>query len=125
MQVTIRSIGNSKGVVLPKPLLAQVGLGEDEAAEMTVEDGAIVLRKAARPLRAGWAEAARALASNGGDELVMGEFGNDVDAELGWCGCVSRSRRRSRRSLVALSRATQNQRGRFGHRPSPISVTFG
>ena len=84
MQVTIRSIGNSKGVVLPKPLLAQVGLGEDEAAEMTVEDGAIVLRKAARPLRAGWAEAARALASNGGDELVMGEFGNDVDAELGW-----------------------------------------
>ena len=84
MQVTIRSIGNSKGVVLPKPLLAQAGLGDDEAAEMTVEDGAIVLRKAVRPLRAGWAEAAKALADNGGDELVMGEFGNDVDAELGW-----------------------------------------
>ena len=26
MEVAIRNIGNSKGVVLPKPLLAQVGL---------------------------------------------------------------------------------------------------
>jgi antitoxin MazE len=84
MQVTIRSIGNSKGVVLPKPLLAQAGLGDDEAAEMTVEDGAIVLRKAVRPVRAGWAEAAKALAAKGDDELVMGEFGNEVDAELTW-----------------------------------------
>jgi len=84
MQVTIRSIGNSKGVVLPKPLLAQAGLGDDEAAEMTVEDGAIVLRKAARPIRAGWAAAAKAVASKGGDALVMGEFGNEGDAELVW-----------------------------------------
>lgn len=84
MQVTIRSIGNSKGVVLPKPLLAQADLSDDEVAEMTVEDGAIVLRKAARPLRAGWAEAAMALAAKGGDELVMGEFGNEADAEMAW-----------------------------------------
>jgi antitoxin MazE len=84
MQVTIRSIGNSKGVVLPKPLLAQAGLGEDESAEMTVEDGAIVLRKAARPVRAGWAAAAKSVASRGGDALVMGEFGNEADAELVW-----------------------------------------
>lgn len=84
VQVTIRAIGNSKGVVLPKPLLAQAGLGDDEAAEMTVEDGAIVLRRAARPVRTGWAEAAKALAAEGGDALAMGEFGNDVDVELAW-----------------------------------------
>ncbi|MBS0452741.1 MAG: AbrB/MazE/SpoVT family DNA-binding domain-containing protein [Proteobacteria bacterium] len=84
MQVTIRTIGNSKGVVLPKPLLAQAGLGEDHTAQMTVEDGAIVLRKAALPPRAGWAEAAKALAAKGGDELVMGEFGNESDSELAW-----------------------------------------
>ena len=84
MQVTIRTIGNSRGVVLPKPLLAQAGLADDDAAEMTIEDGAIVLRKAARPLRAGWADAAIALAAEGGDELVMGEFGNEADAELVW-----------------------------------------
>ena len=84
MQITIRSIGNSKGVVLPKPLLAQVGLGDDEVAEISVEDGAIVLRKSTRVLRAGWTEAAQAIAANGGDELVMGDFGNEGDAELTW-----------------------------------------
>ena len=84
MQITIRTIGNSKGVVLPKPLLAQAGLGEAECAEMTVEDGAIILRKAARPPRAGWAEAARALAAEGDDALVMGEFANEADDGLSW-----------------------------------------
>lgn len=84
MQVTIRNIGNSKGVVLPKPLLAQAGLGDDQTAQMTVEDGAIVLRKATVPPRTGWAEAAKILAAQGGDELAMGEFGNDADAELLW-----------------------------------------
>jgi antitoxin MazE len=82
MQVTIRLIGNSKGVVLPKPLLAQAGLVDDVAAELTVEDGAIVLRKAIRQPRAGWAEAAKALSAQAGDELAMGEFGNEGDAEL-------------------------------------------
>ena len=84
MQVKIRNIGNSKGIVLPKPLLAQAGFGDDQAAEMTVEDGAIVLRKAVRPVREGWAEAAQALAAKGGDALVMGEFANEGDAELSW-----------------------------------------
>lgn len=84
MQVIIRSIGNSKGVVLPKPLLAQAGLNDDSSAEITVEDGAIVLRKTVRPCRVGWAQAAQALAAKGGDELVMGEFGNEADAEFAW-----------------------------------------
>jgi antitoxin MazE len=82
--VTIRSIGNSKGVVLPKPLLAQVGLEDAAGAEMTVENGAIVLRRASPPAREGWAEAARKIAAQGDDHLVMGEFGNDADAELEW-----------------------------------------
>ena len=34
--------------------------------------------------RAGWAEAAQALAGKGGDALVMGEFGNEADADLVW-----------------------------------------
>ncbi len=84
IHVTIRSIGNSKGVVLPKPVLAQVGLGDATDAEMTVENGAIVLRKPAKPARDGWAEAAKKLAAQGGDTLVMGEFGNAADSDLTW-----------------------------------------
>jgi antitoxin component of MazEF toxin-antitoxin module len=47
MRVTIRAIGNSKGIVLPKPVLAQAGLEDATEAEMTVENGVILLRKAA------------------------------------------------------------------------------
>jgi len=35
MKTIIRQIGNSQGIVIPKPLLAQIGL-EDEA-EMTIK----------------------------------------------------------------------------------------
>ena len=82
LRITIRPIGNSLGVVIPKPLLTQVDLvGE---AEMTVERGAIVLRKPAKSVRSGWADAAKAVAAHRGDKLVMGEFANEADTELVW-----------------------------------------
>lgn len=84
MEIMIRNIGNSKGVVLPKPLLAQVGLDDCAAAEVAVEHGAIVLRKPARPARADWAQAAQAVAAAGDDALLLGEFGNAADADLAW-----------------------------------------
>ena len=82
LQVTIRRIGNSQGVVIPKPILAQLGLKGE--AEMTIESGALVLRPPARPSRIGWAEAARKIAEAGDDDLVLGEFGNDSDKDLTW-----------------------------------------
>lgn len=87
MQIAIRNIGNSKGVVLPKLLLAQVGLDEGSVADVAIEDGAIVLRKPVQPVqpvRAGWAEAAKAVAAAGGDALLMGEFANADDELLSW-----------------------------------------
>ena len=84
LHVTIRRIGNSQGVVIPKPLLAQLGLDPKAGVAMTVEDGALVLRRLARPVRTGWAAAASSIAEAGDDELVMGEFGNAEDSELVW-----------------------------------------
>lgn len=84
VHVTIRRIGNSQGIVIPKPILAQAGLDSKTGAEMTIEDGALVLRRPAGPARAGWAEAATRIAGAGDDELVMGEFGNAEDGELVW-----------------------------------------
>lgn len=84
MEIAIRTIGNSKGVVLPKPLLAQVGLDDQTTADIKVEAGSIILRKPAKAVRAGWSEAAAAVAAKGGDALLMGEFGNVEDAELVW-----------------------------------------
>jgi len=84
MDIAIRAIGHSKGVVLPKPVLAQADMLDADSAVLSVEDGAIVLRRPRKPVRAGWAESARALAAQGGDALVMGEFGNADDADLQW-----------------------------------------
>lgn len=84
MHVTIRQIGNSQGVVIPKPILAQLGLNGDAGAEMTIEGDALVLRRPAQPVRTGWAEASRKIAEAGDDSLVMGEFGNALDTELVW-----------------------------------------
>jgi antitoxin MazE len=84
MHVSIRQIGNSQGVVIPKPVLTQLGLNAEAGAEMTIESGALVLRRPASPVRTGWAEAARKIAEAGDDALAMGEFGNAADAELAW-----------------------------------------
>ena len=84
MHVSIRPIGNSQGVVIPKPVLAQLGLDSEAGADMTIEGDALVLRRAARPVRAGWAEAAKRIAEADDAALVMGEFGNAGDKELTW-----------------------------------------
>ena len=75
-------MGNSQGVLIPKPILAQLGL-EDEV-EMEVENDAIVLRKPQKKVRQGWSDASKAIAQAGDDEFVLGEFPNADDAELSW-----------------------------------------
>jgi antitoxin MazE len=84
MHVNIRPVGNSQGIVIPKPVLTQLGLSRETGLEMTIEDDALVLRRSANPVRTGWAEAARKIAEAGDDTLVMGEFGNLGDTELVW-----------------------------------------
>jgi|MudIll2142460700_1097286.scaffolds.fasta_scaffold1978995_2 antitoxin MazE len=82
MKTTIRRMGNSQGVIIPKPLLAQVGLVDE--AELVVEKDSIVLRKPRRKVRAGWAEASQRVAEAGDDALAWPEFANAGDAELQW-----------------------------------------
>ena len=82
MKIAIRKMGNSQGVIIPKPLLTQLGL--DSEAEMSVERDAIVLRKPRKKVREGWAEASKAIAASGDDRLVWPEFGNTGDSEFAW-----------------------------------------
>lgn len=82
MRISIRRIRNSRGMIFPTSLLAQVGL-QDEA-EVSVEDGAIVVRAPAQAVRAGWAEASKALAAAGDDDLVTPEFVNADDEMITW-----------------------------------------
>ncbi|MBA4182022.1 MAG: AbrB/MazE/SpoVT family DNA-binding domain-containing protein [Anaerolinea sp.] len=82
MEVAIRKMGNSQGVLIPKPILAQVGL--EGSADLQVRDGVIEIRPLHRNPREGWAEDARRLAQEGGDALVWPELANADDADLVW-----------------------------------------
>lgn len=82
MKATIRKIGNAQGVIIPKPILEQVGLAGE--AEMTVESGNLVLRKPKKQIRDGWAQASKKIAAAGDDKLVWPEFSNDGDQDLAW-----------------------------------------
>ena len=82
MRIAIRKLGNSQGVILPKPLLAQAGLVDE--ADVRVENGAIILRPVKRLPREGWAEASRWIAAAGDDGLKWPEFGNECGEDLKW-----------------------------------------
>jgi antitoxin MazE len=64
MKARIVRIGNSRGLRIPKPVIEQIGLGDE--IEMVVREGALVITPLGRP-RAGWGEAFRAMAERGED----------------------------------------------------------
>ena len=82
MEVAIRKMGNSQGVLIPKPILAQVGL--EGTADLQVRNGVIEIRAVRRNSREGWADDARRIAEQRDDALVWPEFTNDGDNELVW-----------------------------------------
>lgn len=86
IRTVVRPIGNALGFIVPRTLLEQAGFSAqaNETAELVVEDGAIVLRPATPPVRAGWAAASAKIAEVGDDHLVMGEFGNRGDSNREW-----------------------------------------
>jgi antitoxin MazE len=82
MKTAIRKMGNSQGIIIPKPILAQVGLVDE--AVMTIENDALVLRPVPRSPRQGWADASLRVAERGDDALAWPEFANADDAHLEW-----------------------------------------
>jgi antitoxin MazE len=67
MKTRLVRIGNSRGVRLPKAIIAQAGLTEE--VELGVRDGAIIIART-RSARSGWADAARQMRERDGDLLL-------------------------------------------------------
>jgi len=84
MQTAVRKLGNSAGVIIPKAVLAELGLSAGDAVEMRMEDGRLVLAPVRPPRRAGWSDASRAIAASGDDAPVWPDLGNAGDADLAW-----------------------------------------
>ncbi|MEO5824986.1 MAG: AbrB/MazE/SpoVT family DNA-binding domain-containing protein [Gemmatimonadales bacterium] len=77
MKTKLVRIGNSRGIRLPKPFIEEAGLDED--VELEVHGHTIVIRPISST-RAGWAEAAAALAATQTgmlDPVMPTEFDRD------------------------------------------------
>lgn len=72
MRARIVKIGNSQGIRIPKPILKQIGAGED--VELEVEDNRIVIRPSSNR-REGWDQAFKKMAESGDDSLVIADAG--------------------------------------------------
>jgi antitoxin MazE len=84
MRAAIQRIGNSAGIILPKPVLTELGVTTGDALTLTLEGGRVILMPAEAHPRAGWADAAQAVAAAGDDLLVWPEFPNEDDKTLEW-----------------------------------------
>ena len=77
MRASVRKLGNSSGVIIPKSLLAEAGVAVGDTVDMTLEEGRIVLA----PVRGAGREQAgpkhrKRLPQLGDDALVWPEFAN-------------------------------------------------
>ena len=68
MKVELVSIGNSRGIRIPKPVLEQCGF--DKMVELSIEKGRLVITAGRRP-REGWRDAFRAAGKSAADELLL------------------------------------------------------
>ena len=84
MRASVRRLGNSSGVIIPKSFLAEAGLSVGDAVDMILEEGRITLSPIKVRPRAGWSEVSKALADAGDDALVWPEFANADDAAIEW-----------------------------------------
>ena len=90
MRSTIRKMGNSQGVLLPKHVLAEIGARTDDPIDIKVKKGKIIIapikddRADEHDPRPGWAEECKAIREAGEDGLVWPEFANEDDDKLVW-----------------------------------------
>jgi antitoxin MazE len=84
MLSAVKKFGNSAGVIIPKPLLAEFGVEAGDRVELKVEAGRIVIERVINPPRQGWADDAKRLAPSTDDIPEWPEFGNEDHAALTW-----------------------------------------
>lgn len=84
MLSALRKMGNSTGLIVPKAVLREAGVESGTTLDLIVEDGRIVAIPVRDEPRAGWAEAAQALANEPDDLADWRDLPNESDAELTW-----------------------------------------
>jgi antitoxin MazE len=78
MRARIVRVGNSRGIRIPKVVIDECRLGD--TVELSVEEGALVIRPA-EPPRQGWDAAFKQMAEAGDDALLDPELPTEFDAK--------------------------------------------
>ena len=84
MQLVLRKLGNSTGMILPRAILGELGLAAGASLDVKVEDGEIIATPVTGGVRVGWGEAAAALGEPTPEELEWIGFANEDDTSLTW-----------------------------------------
>ena len=77
MKVSLIPIGNSKGIIIPAPIIKNLGI--QDKLELEIKDDTMLLRPA-NP-RAMWGAAFKAMAKNGDDQLLIDSVLEDESFE--------------------------------------------
>jgi antitoxin MazE len=86
MQTALRKMGNSSGIILPKPILTALGLPTGAKLDLALDDGRVIVTPVKRVAREGWAEAAAAIGALPltEEEQDWLDMPNDFDDEWTW-----------------------------------------
>ncbi len=84
MLTSIRKMGNSSGVIIPKAILAELKVAAGDAVEMRAENGKVLIEPIRKNLREGWAEDAKRIAAEEVMDTTWLEFPNEADEPLVW-----------------------------------------
>lgn len=86
MQTALRKMGNSTGMILPKPILKLLGVESGAAMELVVEDGRVIATPIRTGVRQGWEADAERIGSESLDPESDAwlSFGNGHDEQLEW-----------------------------------------
>ncbi len=79
MYTSIRNIGNSKGIILPKSILAECDIENEVSIE--VKDHHIIITAVHEPQRKGWENAFKEMAENGDDALILPDTLEDENTD--------------------------------------------
>jgi antitoxin MazE len=83
MQTTLRKMGNSTGLIMPKAVLDELGLAQGAKMKIRVEDGKVVAEPV-RKVREGWEDDAKAVGALGLTDEEREWLDAPIDAEFDW-----------------------------------------
>ena len=86
MQTSLRKMGNSTGMIIPKAILDELGLASGAKVDLRVENGTVIAEPVRRKVREGWEEDARRIGAEGltPEEKEWLEFDEPVDGDWEW-----------------------------------------